>query len=114
MPIFQAVRRYKKWPIRVPLWDARECPDCGALTIGDNGQDEHRAYHEAIVEWQDWAEEVIKQAAAGAGLTPWEPTGDAGEYHALDLNPDELHDAKRRRIPWARLAPSTTGDDDDG
>lgn len=111
MPIFQAVRRTKRWPVRLPLHDGRECPDCSALVTGDRGQDAHRAYHEALVEWQEWAEDAFRQVAAGAGLTVAEP--DAGEYHGLDVNADELHDAKRRRVPWRALVTSTVQDRED-
>jgi len=109
MPLFQAVRRYKKWPVRVPLWDARECPDCLSLVIGDSAQDKHRAYHEAIWQFQDETIEALRQVAAGAGLTSGYAEPGSGEADGLELRDDEQHDAKRRRVPW-RLAMMTADD----
>ena len=128
MKLFQAVRRYKKWIVRVPLWDARECPDCSGLVIGDKGQDAHRAYHEAIWQFQEETIEAIRQTAAGAGLTTGYDEIAGGEADGLELRDDELHDAKRRRVPWRiammtdseneepltrRVLASAGGDDDD-
>lgn len=113
MPIFQTVRRTKRWPVRLPLHDGRECPDCGALVIGDKGQDDHRAYHEAMRDWQDSVTEAIRQTAIGAGLTVGCGDDSAGEYHGLDVNDDELHDSKRRRVPWRTLVTNAMQEDED-
>ena len=34
-----------KWPVAIPLYDVRECPDCGGLVWGWPGQWRHAQYH---------------------------------------------------------------------
>jgi hypothetical protein len=112
MPLFQAVRRYKKWPVRLPLHDGRECPDCAAIITGNKGQELHRAYHEAMWQFQEQTIEAIRQTATGAGLLA-EHDLSGGEADGLDLYDDEEHDSRRRRVPW-RIAMMTRDEDDDG
>ena len=47
MPLFQSVRRAKRWPVVIPIYDARQCADCGAVVIEWHDQELHRAWHEA-------------------------------------------------------------------
>src|ERR1700758_5488762 len=75
MPLFQSVRRAKRWPVVIPVYDGRRCPDCGALVLADKGQELHRAWHEAQADWQEQVREAIRATAAGAGLTVGEAPG---------------------------------------
>lgn len=112
MPLFQAVRRAKRWPACIPVYDGRRCPDCAAVVLGDKGQELHRAHHEAQREWQDQVIEAIRQTAAGAGLTVSEAGG--GEIDGLELQADEQYD-QSRRVSWRTLMTSTAEyrEDDD-
>lgn len=111
MPLFQAVRRAKRWPVVLPLYDGRRCPDCGALALGDKGQELHRAHHEAQREWQEQVIEAIRATAAGAGLSVREATG--GEIGGLEELADEQHD-QSRRVSWRTLmADRSAAEDDD-
>jgi hypothetical protein len=111
MPLFQAVRRAKRWPVVIPIYDGRRCPDCGALVLGDKGQDLHRAHHEAQLHWQEAITEALRQTATGAGLSVGEDAG-GGEIAGLDLQADEEHD-RNRRVSWRTLATRTADDDDE-
>lgn len=63
-----------RWPVVLPLYDVRECPDCGALVRGDKGQRLHfAAMHEEI----DYEEEAgpLDGYVIGNGPLPAELTG---------------------------------------
>jgi hypothetical protein len=111
MPLFQSVRRAKRWPIVIPIYDGRRCPDCGGTVLADKAQELHRAWHEAQREWQEGVIEAIRSTAAGAGLSVGEaPSG--GEIDGLDLQADEAYD-QSRRVSWRTLVTSREADDDD-
>lgn len=122
--LFQAVRRAKRWPVVIPIYDGRRCLDCGSLVIGDKGQELHRAWHEATLNWQEQVNEALAQIARAAGLAAAQ-SPEGGEIGGLDELPDEQHDA-RRRVSWRTLVTaravagddyqtvSTRGSDDDG
>jgi hypothetical protein len=42
----------KRWSIAIPLYDVRECPECGALVKGNDGQHRHWIYHNGQREWR--------------------------------------------------------------
>lgn len=114
-PLFQSVRRAKRWPVVIPIYDGRRCPDCGALVLADKGQELHRAWHEAQLGWQDGIVEAMHQLVTAAGLTAVErPVG--GEIDGLEQLADEQHDGNRR-VSWRTLittrAMAADGNDDD-
>ena len=37
-----------RWPVVIGLYDARECPWCGALVIGKRGQRFHQGWHDDL------------------------------------------------------------------
>jgi hypothetical protein len=38
------------WPVIIPLYDARECPECRALVCGRGPQREHERWHRDLHE----------------------------------------------------------------
>ena len=110
MPLFQAVRRAKRWSACIPVYDGRRCPDCAAVVLSDKGQELHRAWHEAQREWQDQVIDALRATALGAGLTVGEHSG--GEIDGLELQADEQYD-RSRRVSWRTLMTSTAREDDD-
>ena len=34
------------WPVVVPMYKLRQCPECCALVLGWDGQDGHEAWHQ--------------------------------------------------------------------
>jgi len=109
--LFQAVRRAKRWPVVIPIYDGRRCPDCGSLVIADKGQELHRAWHEATLNWQEQVNDALAQIAAAAGLNAAQ-SPDGGEISGLDQLPDEQYDGNRR-VSWRTLvtARAVSGDD---
>jgi hypothetical protein len=64
---FFRVLRREAWPVVVPMYRLRECPDCGALVLGKTGQRRH--------EMSGLHAETIVPAAAGPAFPEdgWEP-----------------------------------------
>jgi hypothetical protein len=111
MALFQAIRRAKRWPVVIPIYDARSCIDCGALVSGDKGQDLHRAWHETHLDWQEAVNADIRTVAVGAGLNVRDEPG-GGEIAGLDLQDDEQYD-QSRRVSWRTLMAERAENDDE-
>jgi hypothetical protein len=87
-----ARRIYHGWRKVLPLYDGRECPDCGAVVLGREGRRLHREYHMAERAWQEWATDSLMQLAVHLGMAVEEPAelaaGDG--YGRVDLAAAEL------------------------
>jgi hypothetical protein len=110
MGLFQTVRRIKRWPVVIPIYDGRRCPDCSALVSGDIGQETHRAWHEAHLGWQEGVWENTQRLAAKLGMAVSGVESD-GEIGGLDrLDDDELE----QTLPagWRTMAIKAADNDD--
>jgi hypothetical protein len=87
-----ARRVYHGWKKVLPLYDGRECPDCGAVVLGREARRLHREYHMAEREWQESIEGLVRQIARYAGMTVVEHDGgEAGDgYGRVDVAAAEL------------------------
>lgn len=71
MSILVPVRRPQtRWKQVIPVYDGRECPDCGAVCLGPKMQSRHERWH---VDQLHWQERLIKSLAgvfrkAGLGV----------------------------------------------
>lgn len=92
-----ARRVYHGWRKVMPLYDGRECPDCGAVVLGREGRRLHREYHLRLEHWQDMAAAAIRTIAKHCGLTIQEsdedskPGGSEG-YDRVDLSVPVYYD----------------------
>jgi hypothetical protein len=89
-----ARRVYHGWKKVLPLYDGRECPDCGAVVLGREARRVHREHHMAHRAWEEWVTDTLMQLAVHAGLAVEEPTGgEAGDdYGRVDVAAAELAD----------------------
>ena len=37
-----------RWPVVIGLYDARQCPVCAAMVLGNTGQRAHQAFHDEL------------------------------------------------------------------
>jgi hypothetical protein len=87
-------RVYHRWRSVLPLYDGRECPDCGVPVLGREARRVHRELHMAQQAWQEWVGDTLMQLARWTGHPVIEPArGEAGdEYGRVDLAAVELDD----------------------
>jgi hypothetical protein len=80
-------RVYHRWRLVLPLYDGKECPDCGVPVCGREARRVHREYHMRRQEWEEWAVSTILQVARYAGMQVEEQAGgEAGDaYGRVDL-----------------------------
>ena len=58
----------REWRIVMPLYDGRECPECGACCIGRESQRTHWDWHNEQREWQGTANQNFELLARKSGL----------------------------------------------
>lgn len=72
MSLLSTVRyhgRGARWRTVIPIYDARECPQCGALVSGAKSRIKHRNDHEILRTWQHDLLNSLEIIAENAGLT---------------------------------------------
>lgn len=40
--------RRERWPQVIPIYDGRQCPECGAVVISWSGQWQHQSFHDEL------------------------------------------------------------------
>ena len=81
-----ARRAYRGWRKVLPLYDGRECPDCGAVIIGREGRELHRSYHLWLANWQDTTTAALRTISRHVGLAVEEYNqAGADDYARVDL-----------------------------
>ena len=80
-------RVYHRWRPVLPLYDGRECPDCGAVVCGRESRRSHREWHMAAEAHREWVQSTLLQVARYAGMTVPELARDVqGDgYERVDL-----------------------------
>jgi hypothetical protein len=73
LPVFKGrkILQRNRWPVAVPFYDLRPCPDCGALVHGDYGQLLHTDSHDALEQELRGEKEVpeVEGYVVGQGRT---------------------------------------------
>lgn len=72
----------RAWPLVIPIYDARQCPDCCALVAGKAAQRAHEAWHAQLADQlEEEPAEVTDPGGYIVGETRTEETTDfyAGE-----------------------------------
>ena len=115
MGLFHAARRVSRWPVVLPLYDGRACPECAAVVIGGAAAViAHRDWHEGWRQTQDETVEAMRQVAIHAGMS----VGEGSERQDLELDQLGLSDKSEyialagRRNRRARLS-ELDGDNED-
>jgi hypothetical protein len=83
-------RVYHRWRPVLPLYDGRECPDCGAPICGREARRLHREDHMARHAWEEWVTDTLMQLAKWTGHPVVEPEdkgapGEGEGYGRVDL-----------------------------
>jgi hypothetical protein len=81
-------RIYHRWRTVLPLYDGKECPDCGVPVLGREARRIHREEHMRRQEWEQWVENTVRQIATFAGMTVLEAEekrAGGDEYGRVDL-----------------------------
>jgi hypothetical protein len=89
-------RVYHGWRKVLPLYDGRECPDCGAVILGREGRRLHREHHLRLEAWQDQVVAALRAVSRYAGMTvlehdDGEPNSGEG-YNRVNLRVPEYDD----------------------
>lgn len=66
-------RVYHRWKSVLPLYDGRQCPDCGAVVCGREARREHRELHMRTEQWQEWVADTFMRIAKHVGIPTIEP-----------------------------------------
>lgn len=68
----------------MPVYDGRECPDCGACVLGSRARKHHQAWHNQRTDYDSQILAAVRKLASRAGLNVIEP--------AREEAPDGLYD----------------------
>jgi hypothetical protein len=102
--------RWREWYLSIPVYDGRNCPECGALCVGKGPRKDHQAWHTARTEFDSQLLDAVRVYADELGLNVVEPRSD----EAPDgLYEDEGVDARLTRKARAVVGGGYEGDDDD-
>lgn len=91
-----------KWPIVLPLYDGRQCPECSAVVFGWQAQQTHKTYHKRFAALDKAVRQLIEAVrvlATDAGFAIREaPVEDGGEDDDEGLDVDERLQVKVGRV----------------
>lgn len=109
-------RVYHRWRPVLPLYDGRECPDCGAVVCGREARRLHREWHMGREAWEEWATATIQQVAVFAGMQVEKRAGgEAGDgYGRVNLREEDTYEYADRMAGRlvVELDDDEEGDDD--
>lgn len=83
---------HHRWRMVLPLYDGRECPDCGVPVLGREARRRHREEHARRREWEEWAQATIVQVARYAGMQVEQAAAGQLEHQADDYQRVDLTD----------------------
>jgi len=89
---FVRVDRWLDWKMVMPVYDGRQCPECGACVVGRKGQKAHLEWHTRRTEWDSHLREAIRRALVELGLNPVELPPDEAPDGLYDVAEEEDDD----------------------
>jgi hypothetical protein len=103
--------RWLDWELTVPIYDGRQCPECGALCVGKQARRAHQQWHMRRTEFDSLTRDALRRLVVAAGLNPVE--------HDPEDAPDGLYDDEGLDDRLTRKARAVVGgyddeEDDDG
>lgn len=90
--------RWLDWHLSIPIYDGRDCPECGALIIGPKRRKAHQEWHTARTEWDSHIREAIRRLASELGLNVREPRREDAPDGIYDEDQDDRLTAKARLV----------------
>ena len=63
----------RRWPVVLPIYDGRQCPECHVPIIGHKARTKHTRMHEAKGEWDEYVHTVLAKLCEVAGMRMMEP-----------------------------------------
>jgi hypothetical protein len=97
--------RWREWPLTVPIYDGRQCPECGALCVGKSARKDHQDWHMRRTDFDTQVLDAVRQLASRAGLNVVEPQGEE--------SPDGLYEYEDTDERLTRKARAVVGGYDD-
>jgi hypothetical protein len=93
--------RWREWYLSIPVYDGRNCPECGALCVGKGPRKDHQAWHTARTEFDTLILDAVRQLADRLGLNVVEPRHED--------SPDGLYESEDTDERLTRKAPAVVG-----
>lgn len=90
MRSFVPFARHRPWKLTMPVYDGRECPDCGACVLGSRARKHHQAWHNQRTDYDSQILAAVKQLARRAGLNVVEAAHEDAPDGLYDDYDDQL------------------------
>jgi hypothetical protein len=100
--------RWQEWHLSVPIYDGRNCPECGALCVGKEARKAHQAWHMRRTEFDTYMLDAMRIVCDRLGLKVGKPDGED--------SPDGLYEDEgldERLTRKARIVAGEGGYDED-
>jgi hypothetical protein len=72
--------RWRDWYLSIPVYDGRNCPECGALCIGRGPRKDHQQWHMQRTQFDSLTRDALHRLVRAVGLNP------------VELDPDDAPD----------------------
>jgi hypothetical protein len=94
---FVRLDRWREWPLVVPIYDGRQCPECGALCVGVRARKVHQGWHTKRTEWDSALREAVRKLVVRAGLNVVELANGAAPDGIYDEDDDDYDERLTRK-----------------
>ena len=80
----------KRWPVVLPIYDGRQCPECHVPVIGQRAKAKHQRMHDERGEWEEYLLATLHKLCEIAGIRVLSPEDmhersiNEGDYYAED------------------------------
>ena len=95
---FVRVDRWLDWHLSIPIYDGRDCPECGALIIGPKRRKAHQEWHMKRTEFDTATVAGLRKLTLKAGLNPVELDPRDAPDGIYDEDQDDRLTAKARLV----------------
>jgi hypothetical protein len=106
--------RWRDWPLVIPIYDGRMCPECGALCVGKKSRRAHLGWHIQRTDFDSKILDAVRQLAVAAGLNVVEPHRDDAPDGLYDYDDEGLDDRLDRKARQVAELDDYDEEDDDG